>query len=315
MNQEDYQKAMIAVEFANTAVAAADSRAARKHATQEAEKARDWQEDMYDRQLDDNIAWRTHQEQYNSPEAQMQRYRDAGINPMYAVTQGGSSNIVTPNATSVPMTQKADTPAPRNLRFNAQVLQQAMITKAQVKALDAEANKYNAEANEANERANGYKYDNVGKSYEADVMQALKQTYSTLFDTLNQPLPWAQVEAAIRVNKREYDYVFAGMDFQNAKKTFEHLDAVRSFEKALQNHQRAKFQHELSQAESAASIFKVSARWAIANQWIDSASQLLGAGASLFGAVKGTSYMPNVSRSYTESYGDHTSHTFHYKPN
>lgn len=312
MNQEDYYTAQIAVEFANTAIAAADSRSARKHATEEAEKARAWQEQMYDRQLDDNIAWRTHQEQYNSPEAQMQRYRDAGINPMYAVTQGSSSNIVTPNTTAVPMTSKADTPAPRNLRFNPEVINQAMITKAQVKALNAQANKYNAEANEADARADGYTYENVGKSYEADVINSLKNIYTDLRGRYNNPVSFAQAEAWIRANKREYDFVFAGMDFDNAKKTFEHLNVVRQFEKDLQDHQRSKFEHELSQAKSAAEIFEVSAKWAIANQWISAASDLLGAGAAVFGAAKGTSIMPTYSRSFNESYGDHTSRTFHY---
>lgn len=310
MNQEDYYNAQIAVEFANTAVAAADSRAARKHATAEAEKARDWQEQMYDRQLDDNIAWRTHQEQYNSPAAQMQRYRDAGINPMYAVTQGGSSNIVTPNSTAVPMTNKADTPAPRNLRFNPEVINQSLITKAQVKALDAQANMYNAEANEANTRAEGQRYDNVGKQLSALINEELKKLNLTSPTGEADSASYAQFKANAIAQAEEFSYEFNQMSFWDAKKKFVHLDAVRQFERDLQNHQRAKFEYELSQAKSAAHIFSVSAKWAVANQFINAATEVLGAAASMLNATKGTGFMPIHSRSYSESYGDHT--TYHY---
>lgn len=312
MNQEDYNSAMVGVEFANTLVSAADSKAARKHATQEAEKAREWQEMMYDRQLDDNIAWRTHQEVYNSPEAQMKRYRDAGINPMYAITGNGGNTVTTPNPSSVAMVAKADTPAPRNLRFNPEVLAQARLTKAQAKSIeastrasDAQANMYNAQANEANARAEGYKSENVEKAYKADIVNELKKVYTDLGGHFGELVPFSKAQAWIYANKKEYDHLFVGMDFQNAKKTFLHLDAVRAFERDLHSHQRKMFEHELSQAKSAAHIFSVSAKWAIANQWINAGSQVFGAAASLFGSFKGTSFMPSVSRSLTPSKREH----------
>lgn len=305
MNQEDYNYAMVAAEFANTAVAAADSKAARKHASDEAVKSREWQEKMYDRQLDDNIAWRTHQEAYNSPEAQMARYRDAGINPMYAVTGNGGNSIVTPNSTSVPMTNKADTPAPRNLRFNPQVLAQSAITKAQVKSINAQANMYNAQANEANTRAEGLSSENVGKKYEADVINELRKVCIDI-DGGDYLEPMHKAEAWIRAYKRQYEYQYQGMSFRDAKAQFEHNKAVRKFEVSLNEHKKKLFQHELSQAKSAAQVFRVSAKWAIANQWINAGAEMLGASASLFGAFKGTSMMPTTSRNYSESYGDFT---------
>lgn len=317
MNQSDFNNAMVAIELANTAVSAADSNKARKHATAEAEKARDWQERMYDRQLDDQIAWRAHQEEYNSPEAQMKRYRDAGINPMYAITGNGQNAVITPSGAAVPMTSKADTPAPRNLRFNTAVLQQAALTKAQVKNVEsstranlAQANKFNAEANEADARAEGHTYENVGKSYEADVINALKNVYTDLDGRYKKAVPFYQAEAWIRANKRQYDHLFAGLDFQNAKETFMHLSAVRQFEKDLHAHQRSLFEQELAQAKSATAVFEVSARWALANQWINSVSHVLGAAGSFIGAFKGTSAMPFNSRSFSESYGDHVSRSF-----
>lgn len=311
MNQSDYNNAMIAVEMANTAVAAADSKQARKHATEEAKKARDFQEYMYDRQLDDNIAWRTHQEQYNSPEAQMQRYRDAGINPMYAVTGNGGNTVTTPMTANVSMAAKADTPVKPSPRFDSSVIAQAALTKAQVKAVNAQANMYNAQANEADARAEGYTYENVSKSYEADVVNFLKNIYTDLDGRLKN-VSFAQIEANIRADKRKYDHLFNGMSFNDAKDEFMHLREVREFARDLNQHQRDKFESELSQAKSAAKLFEVSARWAIPNQWINAGSQVLGAAASVFGAAKGTSFMPTHSRSYSESYGDHTSRHFNY---
>lgn len=63
-------------------------------------KARKWSERMYDRERADSIAFWNMQNAYNSPQAQMQRYKDAGLNPNLIYGQGNSGNagsIPTPN--------------------------------------------------------------------------------------------------------------------------------------------------------------------------------------------------------------------------
>jgi hypothetical protein len=64
-------------------------------------KSREWSERMYDRQYNDNIRFWNMQNDYNSPQRQMQRLEAAGINPhaFYAGSgnPGTASNIATPD--------------------------------------------------------------------------------------------------------------------------------------------------------------------------------------------------------------------------
>lgn len=64
-------------------------------------KARRWQERMYERQMRDSIALWTMQNEYNSPAAQMERFKAAGLNPNLIYGRGSSGlagNIPTPSA-------------------------------------------------------------------------------------------------------------------------------------------------------------------------------------------------------------------------
>lgn len=296
----------------------------RRFQSDEAAKNREFQQQMYDRQMDDNIAWRTHQEQYNSPEAQMSRFRDAGINPMFAVTGNGQNTVISPMSMSSGYgssptgglnTAPIDSVARRAMEYNRRVQENQMqndtlVSEAQAAALSAQANEHNA-------RAEGIRYENSEKEYNADVYRYLRETYTDLYGHLgnrenDELVPFAKAEAYIRANRREYDYVFDGMSFADAKDKFKHLKAVREFERDLQSHQRSVFQYELSQAQSAAEVFSVSARWAVRNQWIHAGSEILGASAAFVGSVKGTGMMPTHSRSFSESFGDHTSRVLKY---
>lgn len=297
----------------------------RQFQAEQAEINRDFQREMYDRQMDDNIAWRTHQEQYNSPEAQMSRYRDAGINPMYAITGNGQNTVTSPMSMSGGYgsspsggsnTSSIDSVARRAMEYNRRVQENQMqnntlVSEAQAAALQAQADEHSA-------RAQGIRYENSERRYNADVYDALRNIYTDLYKTLGDKdkgkmVPFAEAEAFIRANAREYDYIFDGMNFTEAKDRFTHLRAVREFERDLQEHQRNLFEHELSQAQSASQVFSVAAKWAVPNQWINAGGQVLGAAASMVGAVKGTSLMPTHSRNYSESYGDHTSYVFNKK--
>lgn len=55
-------------------------------------KSREFSEKMYDKQKADNIAFWSMQNDYNSPQAQMQRFQDAGLNPNLIYGQGNSGN-------------------------------------------------------------------------------------------------------------------------------------------------------------------------------------------------------------------------------
>lgn len=55
-------------------------------------KNRQWSEKMYNKQYNDNLAFWAMQNQYNSPQAQMQRFQEAGLNPNLIYGQGNSGN-------------------------------------------------------------------------------------------------------------------------------------------------------------------------------------------------------------------------------
>lgn len=55
-------------------------------------KNRRWSENMYQRQYNDNLQFWAMQNAYNSPQAQMQRFQEAGLNPNLIYGQGNSGN-------------------------------------------------------------------------------------------------------------------------------------------------------------------------------------------------------------------------------
>lgn len=68
----------------------------------EAAKDRRWQESMYEKQYQDNVNLWKMQQDYNSPENQVERLKSAGINPSLAL-----SNISTGSAQSAPAAAQA----------------------------------------------------------------------------------------------------------------------------------------------------------------------------------------------------------------
>lgn len=68
-------------------------------------KSRRWSEGMYDKQYRDSIAFWNMQNAYNSPEAQMQRFKDAGLNPNLIYGQGNPGNA---GAISTPDIQRPE---------------------------------------------------------------------------------------------------------------------------------------------------------------------------------------------------------------
>jgi len=78
-------------------------------------KQRQWTEDMYQRQKQDNLDFWNQQNSYNSPEQQMQRYAKAGLNPALIYGNGTSS---AGNATSAPDAPNPQPYHPEAPRFN-----------------------------------------------------------------------------------------------------------------------------------------------------------------------------------------------------
>lgn len=276
----------------------------REFQREEAQHNRDFQLEMYERQFDDSVDWRTHNEMYNSPAAQMERYREAGINPMYYVTQnGGGSVIQTPmQANGSGYGSSVGTPSRGNYRLDilelARMRNENRLTSAQVRRADAETREINARAeSEENRLPESRFYRDVWNQY----AQGYHGTQDTWDSTVNH-------EAQYMMSAQQYKMDLQGLEFADAKAKFSHSAAVRKFEADLNEHKRRQFEYELSQAQDAASIFKVSAKWAQANQWINAGSQLLGAATGFVRAFKKPSSIMH-ERHY---YGDTNNSIFNY---
>jgi len=72
-----------------------------------------WSERMYNRQYQDNIRFWQMQNEYNSPQAQMKRFQDAGLNPHLIYGQGNSGNA-SPVQTPDVQTPQFRSPEPGN---------------------------------------------------------------------------------------------------------------------------------------------------------------------------------------------------------
>lgn len=68
-------------------------------------RQRRWANQMYQRQYKDSLAFWNMQNQYNTPQAQMQRFQDAGLNPNLVYGQGSSGNASAPNVPTTPSGQ------------------------------------------------------------------------------------------------------------------------------------------------------------------------------------------------------------------
>lgn len=107
--------------------------------------ARTWQRDFYDYMFNKEA-------QYNSPLAEMQRYRQAGINPLVMMSQAGAVqngavNVGAPSASSVGSGASAGTPVQFNPAENVigfiNALAGAMKSISEAKLNDSQRNKIN----------------------------------------------------------------------------------------------------------------------------------------------------------------------------
>lgn len=79
----------------------------------QARKNRAFQERMYNKQVEDNINFWKMQADFNLPSAQLQRIKDAGLNPLLMYSNGGVSNV----ATSAPASATAPSGSQASYQF------------------------------------------------------------------------------------------------------------------------------------------------------------------------------------------------------
>lgn len=101
----------------------------------QAKKNRAFQERMYDKQVEDNIKFWNMQNEYNLPSAQLQRLRDAGLNPLLMYGEGGVQNV----ANSAVQSGQAPSGAQASTNFNTRVdFANLALLHAQIKNMEAD---------------------------------------------------------------------------------------------------------------------------------------------------------------------------------
>lgn len=102
----------------------------------QARKNRAFQERMYKKQVEDNIKFWNMQNEYNLPSAQLQRLRDAGLNPLLMYGEGGISGNL---AQQAPQPAQAPHGAQGNAHIAAEFnLANVELLKAQIDNLKAD---------------------------------------------------------------------------------------------------------------------------------------------------------------------------------
>lgn len=145
----------------------------------ENEKNREWQEHMYQVQRQDALADWHMQNEYNSPQKQMERLAAAGLNPN--LTYGNGAAVA--NSTTMPRAsqyQSMNFPAPH---LNLEALNLSKMIE-DIKLIRSETNKNDAEAEEHRSRTEGQNIENYVNSALKDVRISMLQNenYKVLAD-------------------------------------------------------------------------------------------------------------------------------------
>lgn len=154
--------------------------------------------EMYDKQRIDALADWNRQNEYNSPKAQMQRFKDAGLSPHLIY---GQTNTASPVRSNTLETPKATAPQIDSQGINPILLaQQIENMKKQGALMDAQAVKANSETDWKNVNTNllkdTYDYKIGQESWKANLIKA--NTDKAIMDTYKTEKSVALIQPQIR---------------------------------------------------------------------------------------------------------------------
>lgn len=138
----------------------------------QARKNRAFQERMYKKQVEDTLNFWNMQNEYNLPSAQLQRLKDAGLNPMLMYGQSGVQNVSTgsPDLPSAPHGAQGSVGS-----FNTPLeLANLALLNAQTKLANSQANKNDVESEESRQRAQDIEQDVLLKRLTKDINVAIR---------------------------------------------------------------------------------------------------------------------------------------------
>lgn len=187
-----------------------------KYNQEQAAQARQWEEQMMNKQNEWSLNMWNAQNEYNSPEQQLQRLRDAGLNPMFYGLDGTSADglvsatnngVTAPQMTQNPLSGLADTLSDRLINED--------LKSAQVDLMKSEARKNNSEADDL-EGTRTYRINLLGQEYEIKSKEESRavERHIKEIEALDQEIKikaeqndreWKKLDLDERIHKLEKD--------------------------------------------------------------------------------------------------------------
>ena len=298
--------------FSNNIAASNLDKKNREWAAEQAQNNRDFQLQMYERQLDDNIAWRQHAEEYNSPSAQMQRYRDAGINPMYIVSQGAGGNIVqTPmQANGSGYGSSVGVPTNNARRFG---MMEGLRASAQLRISAAEENLLTSQARVYQEQAKGIELDNAKKEVESGYWAS--NAYQTsrhlikmnqLNDSQRSMMKKQEQEIDAHIDEIQSKINLNKVAVANQLAQMQHQLWYTSFMQSLAPLEQERLQLAVDELRATANIKQFQDKMKKWTYWTDFGTQVVGSISQVLGSIKGLSFAPvnSVNHSFSKRVGN-----------
>lgn len=238
----------------NTAIQAATNVANTISVAKQNKKDRKFTEKMYEKQKADNIDFWNMQNTYNSPQEQMKRLQQAGLNPNLVYGDGVTGNVASAPDSVQPkeFTQRAPTldgPSPVDAYFNVQAkqaqvdnmkLQNDLLAQRKLmNDIDYDLPTYGTEwydmdGNPAESPNKGHRYEKLYNDSKRSGYDALSSEISMRLNKANEKVTVETVLQKLKNLKNEGSKILADTDRINAAKVvLENQAKLQEFEKML----------------------------------------------------------------------------------
>ena len=148
-------------------------------------RQRKWSESMYDKQYNDNINFWKMQNEYNSPQAQMQRFEQAGLNRNLIYGQGNSGNA---GSISTPDVQPVQYRSPDFSGVGNAASKIGLYQDYQIKQAQLDGMKLDNESRAIRNVTAGFQQQMTGIDYNEKVWRNENKLYETQADKLRADL-------------------------------------------------------------------------------------------------------------------------------
>lgn len=219
----------------------------------QARKNRQFQERMYNKQVEDNINFWKMQNEYNLPSAQRQRLEDAGLNPLLMYGEGGVQNVAQSpiQSAQAPHGAQAQTSS-----FHTPIeLANIALVKEQANLLRTEAEKNRQDIAESEQRERGLKVQNEIQEATKDLQIAMKYGDN---DLLSATLRKMQQDfyIAADINTQTVLTMIQAREYEAKRYNLSEYEVGQSVLQGWENVRTNKVQASASMKQAAASMMK-----------------------------------------------------------